>query len=367
MNKRIPTRLYSQFNKATILKAIKEGLIAVKVNSNNNFHLLNYTDRAQYSKVWNKEIKASRGLIISESPDNDPYIIARPFPKFANMSEHQEGSTMGPLPIGLDVEITEKVDGSLVIMYFDNEGVQFATRGSFESEQAKMAKLWLLNNNYMDLIDLENIGEITVLFEYVAPWNRIVIPYDKEELIYLGAIDIATGADVEVQYNGRKALKFEGLNDLEKLNEVISKDGEVEFEGYVVRFIPEVLTEPSTRVKAKFSEYVRLHKLATGLSTVTIWEALSAGMSLDELIQDLPDELHDFIKEIVNGLTQKHQKICDAAKNLAAKQEGKSRKDAALDIMSHPEISSALVFFLLDNKPIDNKAWTLLKPELRYP
>jgi hypothetical protein len=51
MNKRIPTRLYSQFNKATMLKAIKEGLIAVKVNPNNNFHLLNYTDRAQYSKV----------------------------------------------------------------------------------------------------------------------------------------------------------------------------------------------------------------------------------------------------------------------------------------------------------------------------
>lgn len=46
--------------------------------------LFNYTDKAQYDKIWNKYTIESRGIIFNKNTGDT---VARPFPKFWNMSE----------------------------------------------------------------------------------------------------------------------------------------------------------------------------------------------------------------------------------------------------------------------------------------
>jgi RNA ligase len=96
--------------------------------------ILNYTEKAAYEGVWNRVTLNTRGLIYDTISDE---VLARPFKKFFNY-----GQTGAP-DIDLDARpyfVSDKFDGSLGIAYRQPDGLwAIATRGSFESEQAKHA------------------------------------------------------------------------------------------------------------------------------------------------------------------------------------------------------------------------------------
>lgn len=73
--------------------------------------------------------------------------------------------------------------------------------------------------------------------------------------------------------------RFDGIKDLNHLKTLEEENKE----GFVVRF------QNGMRVKTKFAEYVRLHRIITGISNVAIWEYLKDGRSFDELISKVPD------------------------------------------------------------------------------
>ena len=73
-------RLYDRFDQAPILRAIEDGLVSVKVNEYNNLHLLNYTERAQFTRSWSPEVMACRGLIISGHPSDENVTIVMTSP-----------------------------------------------------------------------------------------------------------------------------------------------------------------------------------------------------------------------------------------------------------------------------------------------
>jgi RNA ligase len=111
-------------------KMVEEKYISKKPNDSNTLFIYNYTKMTQFDKVWNNETKTCRGLIVDENNN----IIARPFPKFFNLGEDV---SIEDLP-NESYKITEKMDGSLGIMYVDPSNNQFkiATRGSFNSDQS---------------------------------------------------------------------------------------------------------------------------------------------------------------------------------------------------------------------------------------
>lgn len=77
----------------------------------NDLRILNYSPAAQYAQkagTWTRETSACRGLIV-----RDDEIVARPWTKFFNYGEHPEGS----LDLSAPVEVTDKMDGSLGIIY----------------------------------------------------------------------------------------------------------------------------------------------------------------------------------------------------------------------------------------------------------
>src|SRR5690606_552618 len=120
--------------------------------------VFSYNVMAQYGENWNFFERVSRGLIINWKTYE---IVARPFDKFFNWGEGERTST-APL-----VSLTEKLDGSLGILYRLNGQYKIATRGSLESEQATWATAFI-NSHY----SLENLPhEITLLFEIIYPEN----------------------------------------------------------------------------------------------------------------------------------------------------------------------------------------------------
>lgn len=166
---------------------IRGGYLRRQRSDDGLFSIVNYTERAQFDGVWNNTTLMCRGLIVDEYSQ---LIVARPFPKFFNLDEHNRETVPNLDPTG-PVHVTDKLDGSLGILFEGPTGnPQIATRGSFVSDQAIHANaVWA--ERYSSL-KLEQ--RLTYLFEIVYPGNRIVVDYgETDDLFLLGANVITTG------------------------------------------------------------------------------------------------------------------------------------------------------------------------------
>src|SRR5690606_36552854 len=106
-----------------------------------------------------------------------------PFGKFFNLGEMPE-TRLENLPKE-NYTVTEKMDGSLGIIYNYKGKWRVATRGSLSSEQAKRAEQ-ILTKYDMSEIPIN----FTILVEIIYPENKIVVNYGNEEkLVVLGAYD----------------------------------------------------------------------------------------------------------------------------------------------------------------------------------
>jgi len=346
--------------------AIEAGLIMINAHPERDLFILGYTNQAQFDRVWTHETKTCRGLIVKGDPRlGNSEVVSRPFAKFANAAEHGEGSVFGELPTHQTFEAFEKLDGSLAILYHDGEEYALATRGSFVSDQARVAnRVW--RERYGDVVPPEGV---TLLFEFIAPWNRIVVNYGLEEdLVLLAAIDTATGADVTLpEWPGRVARRYDEFSDFSELAAFVGREDMDNAEGFVVRFIPEDEGVASVRAKLKFAEYLRLHKLVTGVNSLAVWENLSKGLDLDELIGRVPDEFFEFVTSTAAELRAEQAALVAAARRVASGVAGMDRKAAAGVILAQSEAVPFLVFGVLDEKDVDELAWRMVKPEFTRP
>ncbi|MER7007465.1 2'-5' RNA ligase [Dactylosporangium sp. NPDC000555] len=269
----------------------------------------NYTAKAQYENVWNAATLACRGLVVHAETGT---VLARPFAKFFN---HGQPGAPALDPHG-PVSVTDKADGCFprgtALNLWGGGSIRIekvapattsrrrrtttspacssttrwavATRGSFDSEQARHAtRVWL--SRYAGRFTPPP-GH-TVLFEIIYPGNRIVLDYGGlDDLVLLGAVEIATGRshgpEAVPGWPGPAVETF-GYTTLAEALAAPPRDNR---EGLVVHF-----TGPDARVKIKYSEYVRLHRIVTGLNPRVVWEAMVNG-ALDELLEPLPDEFH---------------------------------------------------------------------------
>ncbi len=314
----------------------------------------NYNEKCNYENKWDEYTKMCRGLILNKKGE----IIARPFPKFFNVGQNEE-SELKNLPGELP-EITEKLDGSLGIQYYDGEKVCIASRGSFESEQSKWATDWI-SKEYKKSDFKEGY---TYLYEIIYPENRIVINYGKRaELVLLAVINIKDGSELdlkdEAEMLGLAYPRFYDYKNTKEIIPILSKLSGNE-EGFVVRY-------PSNnfRVKMKGEEYVRLHKIITGLNTKHIWEYLKEGKELGEFLEAVPDEFYNWVKGNIKEMKDKFKKIMNDAMGYADfsnKFETKKEK-AEYIFRNHKEISS-VIFALIDEKEkkAKERAWRLVKP-----
>jgi RNA ligase len=270
------------------------------------------------------------------------------------------------------------MDGSLGILFnYEDEWIM-ATRGSFASEQA-IKGLEIVKSKYF----LNSWSkEYAYLVEIIYEANRIVVRYDEEKVVFLSVVlneswKWESTDDTELHWTTAKmVLHANGVeeddlvkteqhfNFSDELYKSLKEKNENNKEGFVLRFQP-----GNFRMKIKFEEYVRLHKVMTNLSTTAVWEVLSSGGSVDELLKDVPDEFYNKIKEYEQELSFQfnmifsdyfvhfrsiQNKIGDVAGNRA-------------EFASHAKNYQypSILFAMLDGKDIAPIISKIIKPEFR--
>ena len=344
------TLLADVLDQAELATAVENGYIRTQRHPALPLMIYNYTEACQYAAAWTPATLACRGLIV----DDAGRILARPYEKFFNHSEAHAPA----LDAAAKVSVTDKADGSLGIIFHDGNGLAVATRGSFASDQARHATA-ILTERYAGFAPPTGL---TVLVEIIYPANRIVLDYaGMDDLVLLGAVDIATGRshgpEAVPDWPGPVVESFAYPTFADALA-APPRDGR---EGLVVHF-----TDADRRVKIKYAEYVRLHRLVTGLTARTVWEVMVHGGDLDALLEPLPEEFHPWVRGVAAELTAGVEERATAieaafAAILAGLPDGWGRKEfAAAAVRS--EHRGAL-FLRLDGKDYRPSLWQQARPE----
>lgn len=313
----------------------------------------NYSRKVQYEGLWDDITLSARGLVTDLSGNR---IIAQPFSKFFNYEE------LDVIPSNYQrVLVQEKFDGSLGILFFHNEWIM-ATRGSFSSDQAREG-LRILNNKY-DLSKFDR--NYTYLVEILYPENRIVVNYGYESIKFLSA----TRDGIELLWNDCNHLFNKcgiSQDDIVPTLEFETFDHEMFLklknlnltnkEGFVVKF------EPSNfRFKIKFSEYNRLHRILTNLTSVDVWEGL-VNQNLNSILDNVPDEFDNWVRSTSSNILEKFNGLYSSMIALYEENKLKNRKDYALWVKTQDPKYSPILFHLYDGKDITKIVWDRVKPE----
>jgi len=327
-----------------LAKHVTNGLVSRRNHDSLPLTILNYTPECQFSRAWDEVTRKCRGLIYNRITGE---VVARPFEKFGNWDESGY-----PFPPSGPALRMEKMDGSLGILwdYMGPSGIGtsgIATRGSFHSEQAQ----WATEFFHKNLDRRRMVSSVkTYLFEIIYPENRIVVDYgDYKGLVLLDVIDTETGMSDVSEFD------YAPFDDKVKRHSIPSFDsGQVVDipaggEGFVFLW-----PTRNFRTKMKSAEYVEIHRMISNLSEKSVWEALCAGKTLDQIKVGLPEEFHRWIDDVATDIQARALDIVSKATyNFKVLEESgmtESRRDFAIKIQDHP--LRKYLFMMLDNKPI---------------
>lgn len=320
-----------------------EGWLRRQRHPDADLWIYNYTEKAQYEKHWTPETLACRGLIL----DGNGFVRARPFPKFFNYGD----PLVGELPQE-PFRVTEKVDGSLGILYWLGGEVHIATRGSFTSEQAIEGTKMLREEQIAVPI------AATPLFEIVYPENRVVVDYGgRRELVLLGCVDMETGRDAPLpSYTGPVVE----THDHPSLSHLLTIE-RPNREGFVVRF-----EFSGLRVKVKHDDYKRLHRIITGVNARHIWEALAAGQDPTTELDGVPDEIYGWIGSTSEKLKTDYSML-EFALRTTFDERPETDDRRVLAEYFKTSCNPAVLFRMLDGKSYEDLIWKALRPEPTTP
>lgn len=217
------------------------------------------------SDFTNPIVREARGIIFNKTNWSHPVCWA--FNKFGNYGESYASEIDWSTAF-----VSEKVDGSLVKVWWGNGYWRVSTNGTIDAFKAELGDVRAPNfgdyflttlDNYYDRFDdffrsLNN--NLTYIFELVGPYNRVVVPYDEPAIYFLGARNNYTGEEFNCSKQVAGALgmgrfklpaqySLSSADDCIKAAELKSWDDE----GFVV------CDAQFNRVKIKSPAYVMAH------------------------------------------------------------------------------------------------------------
>jgi len=310
-----------------------------------------------YSREWDNFVLQCRGLITYKGD-----VIARPWPKFFNVGETPE-TQWEKLPSELP-EVTTKYDGSLGILYKYKDIFSIATRGSFDSDQARKA------NKLLDQMDLRKTGfneAWTYLLEIIYPENQVVVDYgDMQALVLIGIVETETGKD----FPGEKVVEEANRLGFTTFTPKKMSPKEIQAEmdknphnqeGLVLRY------SDGFRVKAKYEEYFRIHRLIAGMSLKRIWELLIEGEDVLTMVDSTPELFKNWTVKEVNRLTTQFESISEMTqksfKQITKEVGTEDRKAFALKVLDSYKYISSPLFAMYDGKDPKPYIWKMMKPK----
>ncbi|WP_329406312.1 T4 RnlA family RNA ligase [Streptomyces sp. NBC_00704] len=388
--------LHELLPRQELAAALDAGHVTRKAHPELPLSIYTYTRTCQYEQVWNRVTTRCRGLVADDATGE---IVALPLPKFFNVGEHEAGRPYAPGLPDEPFEVYDKVDGSLAVVFHYAGRWRVASKGSFVSAQAAWAQRLLDGKDTSALVP-----GVTYLAEIVYPQNRIVVDYGERRDLVLLAAFAADGAEVALadavpHWRGIgsvvtvwPAMPLAELLALAEANRLPGGRAATgtEAEGFVLRFASGV------RAKAKLAEYVRLHKVLTGVSERDVWrghgvqrfselpakqvaQALgcsaddieaSGGRPLDALLEQVPDEFDAWVRAVVAGIEKqvadRERAIDDAFRSLAPFAGDRGAFARAVRALPDPALRPAM-FLRLDGRPTELVTYRSVRPEASDP
>lgn len=325
-------------------KMIDLGYVNVSKHDFVDLYILNYSKSCALDQIWNDVTEKCRGLIV----DAVGNIRSFPFRKFYNYEEIQDKSIIPNLPF----KVYEKMDGSLGISYWIDNTMFLATRGSFNSDQAKIGTAILHSKGWDVLNQLDK--NLTYLFEIIIQEDPKVVNYGElEEIILLAVIDTNTGKELNIDDFNHLFRPVSEYRDVKEWRNLRNRIDGTNREGFVIKF------ENGFRLKLKYQEYFKLHYLLNGLTDNTIFDML-CNNQLDDLqviIDKLPEPQKVKIEYIINQYIAsfnviKMQCVDDFRSDF------ETRKDAAeyFKTCKYPSV----LFAMLNGEDVTRYIWKII-------
>jgi T4 RnlA family RNA ligase len=220
----------------------------------------------------------SRGTMFLLDKNKSPIkLICLPMKKFFNLNENKFSAVSNRI-LNENIVVTEKLDGSLMSTYIDQNGaLKLKSKMSIKSEHCEKAMDLLNSNKYKDLkhalLHATAVYHHTVDLEWTSPNNRIVLGYTTDSLTVLSAQCRNTLAIVNPIGALQPWVVHKPRKDV--LQTVKDSKG---IEGYVIEF------EDKTRVKIKSDWYSALHRTKDIISTPKNLYEACLGEQVDDLI-----------------------------------------------------------------------------------
>lgn len=281
-----------------------------------------YTLTDSFDEPIRKEL---RGLKFLANGD----ILARPLHKFGNLGEF--GFTQENVDWAESHTIHTKFDGSMVHTAILNGEVRLMTRMGLTDVALQAEKY--LTRGVTDFVLKHPLH--TFIFEYVGPENRIVLSYDKPELILLAIRNIHTGnymnlseflvggMDLGELFSAKTGLRYaealdiSGHTDIKEFAEYAKNLTGVE--GFVVKF-------GNDWFKIKSEEYVLKHHMKDSVTKESNVLELILRDQLDDVLAFLDEadrarleEYQQGVRLNMLGASSMVQSIVDEAKDVDQK------------------------------------------------
>jgi T4 RnlA family RNA ligase len=280
-----------------------------------------------------------RGLTFVFNEDGSVYNRFILLEKFFNLNQVPE--SMYSIVKNYKIKyVNNKEDGSIAsFIKLPNGKVVGKSKMGFDNDQANgINKIYKTNEDIKRFVNWALDNDIVAIFEYVAPHNRIVLKYPKEELILLRLRNNKTGKHIDIKdhldkLGSIKIAPFEDdFRDLDHLIELIAK--QTDKEGSIVTAEDEMGRDFFFKLKTPW--YCERH----GLLTQDLYrEHIIIGYILDDKIDDILSQIpedekdaHDRINKIISVVKRAiSEKVADIEKSYAVFVEmGKDRKEYAL-------------------------------------
>ena len=303
-------------------------------------------------------VNEARGIILNMS---DLSVVSCGFAKFYNYGQLFHGER-------LDHEIDwdtawaeEKIDGSIITVYWWNGSWRVKTNGTINAETANIPydhmdgisnfKQYFeraVLNYYESLESFYNSlrKDICYSFEVVGPNNKIVVKYEKIDVIFLGARIVSSMQEIKPESFGLKIpcvrkFRARSAEDIIKIVETFDH----EREGFVI------VDANFNRIKIKSPEYCKVHGIRGEEGSFTVAKAFSL------ILEGKEDDFSTLFPEFISGFKKVHSLIDlfinelnqDLANFLANKNNLLTRKEIALWVASNAKHPS-FIFSFVDGK-----------------
>lgn len=353
----ITPRLDSMMDLDLLNRMIKERDVMESAHPlDDSLRVLCYGKLVQLKGRWNDVTRKTRGLIVQKGQDDysDAVVVQRPWEKFFTLQQVSSGWSLGDEEDGADnaansdlsrldfdapAEVSDKIDGSLGVLYTDPNGdPALSTKGSFASEQAVYYTKMLRNNEkFLNATHqlLNKHPDTTFTFELISDGDyQIVLDYDKDDISMIGAIKKSNGLyrsakDYQNIWTPDNGLTTAESMPAKTLREAFDLPDRKNREGVVVRIMSDD-PEKQMQIKIKQEDYKKLHRAVTGFS-----KKLAR-----EIVRDTPASYGDLLKLAENRDVNVFEKVSetinsvkDDTKNLRKEKEKRTKiyEDAMLN------------------------------------